>query len=233
MNTGSLRETYTADHEVDPAAESFPLLEAWLGQRDILGRIETGWVPTVAGVLVYGIEPRRLVPGAFVEFVRYAGDDFDSSVVARKTISGSLPDQLDALWTQLSNHLAEVPVEMSGIRSPYLPEYPLDTLRELARNLVQHRLYDGTNAPGRVSWLEDRIVFSNPGALFGRASEGEFGEHSDYRNPTVTRLLVELGYVERLGRGISLVRSSLRKNGNPDFAVDSDGFVTVTVRRRG
>jgi len=167
-----------------------------------------------------------------VEFARYAGPDFDAPVASRKTIAGGLPDQLDALWAQLQANAAEIPGESHGIRSPFLPLYPLDALKELARNLVQHRLYEGTNAPGRVSWLSDQIVFNNPGSRFGRASEGDFGEHSDYRNPTITRFLAERGYVERLGWGIRLVRTLLARNSNPPLEVQTDGFTTVLVRRR-
>jgi ATP-dependent DNA helicase RecG len=134
------------------------------------------------------------------------------------------------LWAQLSAHLVSLPVAAEGIRTVYRPEYPLEALRELARNLVQHRLYEGTHAPGRVEWFNHRIVFSNPGGPFGQAGEGEFGSHADYRNPTITRWLVELGYVEQLGRGIRLVKRMLAQNGNPDLAVEIDGFTSVTVR---
>ena len=75
----------------------------------------------------------------------------------------------------------------------------------------------------------DRIEFSNPGGPYGRASEGEFGGHSDYRNPGIIRLLANEGYVERLGRGI---RSQLKKNGNPDLRVETDGYTRVIVERQ-
>lgn len=226
-----LKEQYLMERAEDAVPDSFPDYESWLGQREILRHSEAGWIPTVAGVLIFGISPHRFVPGAVIEFVRYAGADYDSPVARRKTIIGSLPSQLDALWAQLESQVAEVPAPIEGIRSPFVPLYPLEGLKELARNLVQHRLYEGTNAPARVTWLDDRVVFNNPGARFGRASEGAFGDHSDYRNPTITRFLVELGYVERLGRGIRLVRKQLEKMGSPPLEAETDGFTTVTLRR--
>jgi len=228
----ALKEQYLVEKGEDTTPDSFPSFEAWLGQREILRRPPAGWTPTVAGLLVFGISPHRFIPGAIIEFVRYAGNDFESPVARRKTITGSLPVQLDTLWAQLESQIAEVPAKDQGIRSPFVSLYPLEGLKELARNLVQHRLYEGTNAPARVAWLDDRVVFSNPGSRFGRAGEGDFGEHSDYRNPTITRFLVELGYVERLGRGIRLVRSQLEKMGSPPLEAETDGFTTVTIRRR-
>lgn len=226
-----LRPMYEAAREGDHDPESFPGLESWLTRKD-LGRAHHGvWTPNAAAVLLFGETPQTFFPGAVVEFVRYGGADVEAPVAARKTITGTLPDQLEALWAQLNAHLASVPAAVEGIRTPYRPEYPVEALRELARNLVQHRLYEGVNAPGRVEWFDDRIVFSNPGGPFGHASEGEFGSHADYRNPTITRWLVELGYVEQLGRGIRLVRRMLANNGNPDLEVETDGFTIVTARK--
>jgi ATP-dependent DNA helicase RecG len=226
----ALREQHLVEKCGDTAPETFPDFDAWLGQREILRRSPSGWSPTVAGMLVFGISPHRFIPGAIVEFVRYAGIDFESPIARRKTITGSLPVQLDTLWAQLESQIAEVPAGDEGIRSPFGPLYSLEGLKDLARNLVQHRLYEGTDAPARVAWLDDRVVFINPGSRFGQAREGVFGEHSDYRNPTITRFLVELGYVERLGRGIRLVRRQLEKMGSPALEVETDGFTTVTIR---
>lgn len=232
LNEIALGDDYAALRSADRESETYPSLESWLTQREVLRKVGECWVPTAAGVLVHGLEPHKHIPAAILEFVRYAGTDFDAPVVVRKTITGSLPTQLDALWAQLQAHTTDLPGQVEGVRSPFYPEYPLETLKELARNMVQHRLYEGTNAPGRISWLQDRIVFNNPGHPYGRATEGEFGENSDYRNPTLTRFLVERGYVERLGRGILLARKALAKNGNPPLEIETNGFTSVTVRKR-
>jgi len=227
-----LRGEYEAAKETNGAPETFPSFESWLTQRE-LGKVVRGtWTPNHAAILVYGQNPQGFVPGAYIEFVRYRGVDVSGALVSRRTITGTLPDQLDSAWSLLSANIGDVPAAPEGIRQGYVPEYPLEALKELARNMVQHRQLDATHAPGRIEWFDDRIEFSNPGHPFGRASEGEFGEHSDYRNPGVTRLLAQLGYVERLGRGIRLVRSLLERNGNPPIEVQTDGFTRVTVTRR-
>jgi ATP-dependent DNA helicase RecG len=125
-----------------------------------------------------------------------------------------------------------VPDEGAGIRAGFVPNYPAEALKELLRNLVQHRSYEGTNAPGRVEWFVDRIEFSNPGGPFGQAAQGEFGSHSDYRNPLVTKRLTDSGHVQQLGRGVQRARIQLEKNGNPPMEVETDGFTRVIVRRR-
>jgi ATP-dependent DNA helicase RecG len=217
-----LRMEFGASLGLAVSPEESPQLEPWLRQRGIVRRRDGGWEPTGAGVLVYGIDPQSYVPWAIVEFTRYAGDSIEAPIISRKIISGRLPDQLRGSWTQLQANLVSVAAPADGVRSPYVPEYPLEALKELARNLVQHRMYEGTNAPSRVTWFDDRIEMTNPGGPFGQANEGEFGEHSDYRNPTITRLLVDLGYVERLGGGVQRARALLAANGNPGLDVETE-----------
>lgn len=231
LSEAELAPLHLAAKESYPDIESFPALSKWLSSKDLGREIEGRWTPNAAAILLFGSDPQGQFPGAKIEFARYAGEDSEAPVVARRTILGTLGRQLDALWAQLEANLANVPASPAGIRTPYRPEYPLNALKELARNLVQHRLYEGTNAPGRVEWYSDRVVFKNPGGPFGQAGQGEFGTHSDYRNPTITRWLVELGYVEQLGRGVRLVRRALQENGNPPLQVETDGFTTVTLRR--
>jgi ATP-dependent DNA helicase RecG len=224
-----LRAQYLSLRDDDPSADTFPPFDAWLKQRELGAYVEGVFRPNAAALLVYGREPQRFFPGARIEFVRYGGTEIDAPVASRKVIGGALPTQLLTLWEQIKAHNVDVPVAPQGIQEAFRPAYPEEALREFARNLVQHRLYDGTNAPGRVEWYDDRIVFSNPGGPYGQASEGEFGAHSEYRNPTLTLHLFETGFVQRLGRGVRVARKHLEKNGNPPLQTENDGFTNVTV----
>ncbi len=191
-----MHDQYDLSREADLNEESFPEFEKWLAQRNMARLADDRWIPTAAAILVHGVDPLTYFPGARVEFARYDGDDVDAPVISRRPVTGDLPSQLDTIWAQLNANNAEVAARDEGIRTIYAPEYPIEALKELARNLVQHRLYEGTNAPGRVSWFRDRIEFYNPGRPFGLASEGEFGTHADYRNPTIGGLLVDQGHVD-------------------------------------
>jgi ATP-dependent DNA helicase RecG len=231
LDTRALDEQYALAREGVDDGDVFPSFESWLTQIQLGSVVRGTWTPNPAALLVFGKSPQSYLSGAIVEFVRYAGDDVDAAPSWRRTAAGTLPQQLEVLWAQLSAHVTAVPGASEGIRSPFVDEYPVAALKELARNLVQHRQYEGTNAPGRIEWYDDRIEFFNPGGPFGRASEGEFGSHSDYRNPIITDWLKQLGYIEQLGRGIRLVGKYLTRNGNPPIEVEVNGFTRVTVRR--
>nr|VFJ93417.1 MAG: ATP-dependent DNA helicase RecG [Candidatus Kentron sp. LFY] len=230
LDERTLLSRYETARDDDVDEDTFPDFEAWLTQKQLGRKAEGAWRPNPAALLIFGMNPQSFFPGAIIEFVRYEGVGIESPIVSRKTISGTLTDQLDVVWTQLNANVVEKPMGDNGIRLEFRFDYPVEALEELARNMVQHRLFEGTNAPARIEWYEDRIEFRNPGGPFGHASEGEFGETSDYRNPVITGKLVEQGYVQRLGRGIRRVRKLLEKNGNPPLEVDIDGYTRVIVK---
>ena len=98
-----------------------------------------------------------------------------------------------------------------------------------------HRTYEQTNAPVRITWLNDRIEIISPGGPFGAVTQESFGRPGvvDYRNPNLAEALRALGYVQRFGVGIATARRLLAENGNPPPEFDvSDGFIQTTIRKR-
>lgn len=115
------------------------------------------------------------------------------------------------------------------------PEYPINALRQLVRNAILHRTYESTHAPIRIYWYSDRVEIHNPGGLFGQVTPENFGTPgiTDYRNPHLAEAMKTLGYIQRFGMGIALVRGEMVKNGNPppEFDISGSQNVLVTLRR--
>lgn len=189
-------------------------------------------VPTTAGILVLGRDPRSWLPGAYIQFVRYAGTEVTDTIRDQKEIDGSLSELLRRLDEVLEANIAQR-TDLSVGSTVVRPDYPTLALKELARNAVIHRNYDGTNAPVRLTWFDDRVEITNPGGPFGAVSIANFGrpEATDYRNPVLASAAKDLGYVQRFGSGIPRARLALQRNGNPTpaFHVEAD-FVHVTIR---
>lgn len=214
----------------DPA--TFPSFTEWLVRQELGRIVDKRFAPNASAVLLHGKDPQTRFPGAIIDVARYGGVDVDAPVVDRLRATGTLPNQLEVVRRRLATGMVERPTEKRGMIEAFEPEYPLPALEELLRNMVQHRAYDVTHAPSRIEWFDDRIVFTNPGGPYGQAGQGEFGEHSDYRNPTLTRHLAALGFVQQLGRGVRRVRSLLSKHGHPPLMVEVDGYTRITVGRR-
>lgn len=191
-------------------------------------------VPTVAGALVLGNEPTRWLGGAYVQFVRVQGAELRDPIVVREQISGPLPRVLGRIDDLISAHVRVATTVVGTTRETRAPDFPSAALQQLVRNAVIHRDY-ATDAPVTWTWFSDRVEIYNPGGLFGRVTPPSFGHIGgiDYRNPVVAAVMYELGFAQRLGVGIQLIRKACADNGNPppEFAFGANSF-GVTVRTR-
>jgi len=185
----------------------------------------------VLGLLVVGLDPSAALPGAYLQFVRYEGDDEASNVIDQEELRGNLIGQLDILGRLLAANTKTAVREVGGLRQEARSEYPLHALRELVLNAITHRDYESFNAPVRIAWFNGRVEVTSPGGPYGVVTKETFGERNDYRNPALAAAMKHLGYVNRFGRGITLVRVALERNGNPpaEFQVE-DTYWSVTVR---
>jgi len=190
--------------------------------------------PTVTAILVIGREPRRWLPGAYIQFRRVDGRELLDAVIDHREVAGTVADQLRQMDEIVRLHVAHSAAVGGPLRVD-TPDYPEEALRQLIRNAVIHRSYEGTNSPARVTWFSDRVEIQSPGGLYGHVTRQTFGRPgvTDYRNPTLAEALKALGFVERFGVGFAIVRQALEKNGNPELELTvEDAHVLATVRRR-
>lgn len=185
----------------------------------------------VLGLLVVGLDPPARIPGAYVQFVRYEGTDEASNVLDHEEVRGNLVGQLVLLGRLLTANIRTSLREEAELRQSDRPEYPLNALRELVLNALTHRDYATYNAPVRALWFDDRVEITSPGGPYGVVTSDTFDERTDYRNPNLAAAMKYLGYVNRFGRGIALVRAALERNSSPQahFQVE-DTYWSVTVR---
>jgi ATP-dependent DNA helicase RecG len=191
--------------------------------------------PTVVGILALGKSPRTWVPSAYVQFLRIRGTQWGDPVVDEQEIDGNLATMLRRLDDKLKASLAVSVDFTSGTTTEVrAASYPLSALQQLTRNAVMHRTYEGTNAPVRVYWFDDRIEINNPGGPYGAVTEENFGRPgvNDYRNPVLAGVLKTLGFVQRFGFGIAEARRALLANGNsaPEFHAKPT-LVLATIRK--
>lgn len=170
--------------------------------------------PTYAGLLVFGKDPRSFVPGAYVQFLRFAGLDLAAPVKTSQTFGGPLIEVLTGVEQVLKINVLTARVPDEGLRMRDEPDYPHTALRELVFNAITHRTYESGNAPVRINWFDDRVEIQSPGGLYGQVTPENFGRVSDYRNPTLGEAMKVLGFVDKFGSGISKTQRALASNGN-------------------
>lgn len=189
--------------------------------------------PTVLGILALGSDPRRYLPGAYIQFLRLDGIELTDPIKDQKEIDGPLTDMLGELNEVFAAHISVATFVTGQEVETQCPDYPIDALRQLAYNAVLHRVYEATHTPVKIYWFSDRIEISSPGGPFGLVNEKNFGTGvTDYRNPHLAEAMKNLGYVQKFGLGIQMARKSLEKNGNPPPAFEvNEAYVLVTIRR--
>lgn len=191
--------------------------------------------PTVTGLLAVGRDPLRFVGGAYIQFLRVDGLELTDAIQDRKVIDGPIPRLIEQLDDVLKAHNSVSSDFTSGPTEVNEPEYPIVALQQIARNAVMHRVYEGTNAPIRITWFRDRIEILSPGGPYGNVTSENFGQPgiTDYRNRHIAEVMSNLGYVQRFGVGIATARREMQKNGNPpiDFVVSSSHVLAILRRR--
>lgn len=192
--------------------------------------------PTVVGVLTLGKSPRTWVPCAYVEFLRILGTEWGDPVADNSgEIDGTLDMVLRRLDEKIKATLATAVDFTSGSTTEQrASSYPFSALQQIVRNAVMHRTYEGTNAPVRVYWFNDRIEVISPGGPFGMVTPANFGRPgaSDYRNPAIASVLKSLGFVQRFGFGIAEARRAMAQNGNPAPEFQAEANVVMATLRR-
>ncbi len=192
-------------------------------------------VPTVLGILVLSRKPTDFLAGAYVQFIRFQGEERDSHVLDAHRFDAPLADAVRDLDSVLSAYIRTSVEIGAGSTETRRPTYPLRALQELVRNGIMHRAYEGTHAPIHVSWFADRLEIISPGGPYGEVSEANFGQPglADYRNPNLADAMRVSGLVQRYGVGIPLARRELRDNNQPEPAFEVDQHhVRCTVRIR-
>ena len=169
--------------------------------------------PTHAGILLLAKDPLMWLPGAFVQYVRYAGPSHDSDILGERRFTGDLLNLLRELDAFLKGLPTTRPVATSLLGEENTSDYPAGALRELIMNAVMHRTYESSGFI-RILHFSDRIEISSPGPLFGEATRENFPRQTSYRNPVVAEMLKTLGFVNRFGRGVERAQAALAKNGN-------------------
>ena len=188
--------------------------------------------PTHAGAMLFARQPLRWIPGAWVQFVRWAGTTMADDVLDDTRFEGDLLSVLREIQAFIPLQTRSRPVAESVLRERTEVDYPAVAIRELLLNAIMHRSYE-SNAPVRFNWFDDRIEIQSPGGLYGMASPENFPAQTDYRNPVIAEAMATLGYVNMFGRGVIRAKEALRRNGNPeaDFTFEPS-HVLVTIRSK-
>jgi len=187
--------------------------------------------PTHAGILMFGNNPTHYLPGAYVQYVRFTGEDEVSDFDFERAFSGDLTTQM----REMSNFIKSQIVKkvLPGLGEKYQFNYAGSAIQELLYNAIIHRDYQ-SNAPIKFYEFSDKILISNAGGLYGKANSENFPTENDYRNPIIAEAAKNLGFVNQFNIGVKRAIVALVKNGNPEpkFKIDQPTSFEVIIYKK-
>jgi ATP-dependent DNA helicase RecG len=200
LNQGKLDE-YFRRYEINFQEE--PDKEQLLKNADIM---TDGGLVTVAGLLIFGINPQRHLRSAYISFAHFAGDNLDDVLIDKQDITGNLDHQIDTTLSIIKNNLLNPSIIVGAKRVETTYRYPDKIFRELLVNACAHRNYAIAGSQIRVFMFSDRIEFHSPGKLPNAITKEKLvvGVTAAV-NPIIIKFLNHLSYIDKLGRGIPIV----------------------------
>lgn len=203
-----------------------------LYRRGCLAKESSTFRPTVAGFLLFGREPQRLLPSAEILLARYSGAEMSDSFI-RETARGPLPEQIRVAEAFMASNMRKG-ARIGDFHREERPEYPMPAVREAIVNAIAHRDYAIRGEEIRVLMFNDRVEVYSPGRLPGHITVDNIVQERFARNEVIVQVLTDLGFVERLGYGIDRIIRLISEAGLPKplFRETANGF-RVTLRGAG
>ncbi len=208
-------------------------------------------VCSVAGLICFGINPRRFLRQAGLRVMAFSGDDkeyqalldvvLDAPLMGRWEVTESGQKQLvdegliekfsSAIEPFISQEAADIDENMRREKTFF---YPWEAIRETVINALVHR--DWTRSVDiEVTNYSDRLEVISPGKLQNSMTISKMvaGQRSP-RNTLIMEILRDYGYVDSRGMGVRTKVIPLMKQLNqvePVFEATDDYLKTVLPRK--
>lgn len=203
-------------------------------------RIRGGrYVPTVAGIVLFGETPDIFVPEHFVIAESFYGlpeDGMDlDQARTHKRISGPLHRTVNDIVSFYKKNAAKVPRVEGLERDEGAYEYPTEVVREAIINALIHRNYE-LPSPVTFRMFRNSIVVKSPGHILKPNTlerMREFDVTPVRRNPYIARAASKMKLMDLRGGGIPAMLSDMEAYQllRPRFDFE-DECVTVTLPGR-
>ena len=188
-------------------------------------------VPTVGGVLLFGVDRLKRFPDAFIRAGCFAGVD-KSQILDSAEITDYPVRAVEQAVAFVLRHTSRS-VQIEGLHGHAVHEVPVAALREAVVNAVVHADYGQRGATLRIAVFADRIEVENPGGLPpGLTLEDIQQGISKLRNRVMGRVFHELELIEQWGSGIQRMKTACIEAGLPEPVFQEIGTAfRVTLRR--
>ena len=209
--------------------------EAWtrlLVNTDLMYEDRGRSLPSAAGLLLFGVRPKKYLPQAGISAVAYSGSEKDYDARERAVLRGAavslFPEPLDQMWQPypglpptfseaggtVESGIIEQAMDfvrrnitiaawIDGGRRVERWDYPIEAIREAVVNAAAHRDYTISAMDIELSIYSDRLEIISPGRLPNTVTVDKMrAGYRASRNELIKEVLRDYGYVEATGLGV-------------------------------
>jgi ATP-dependent DNA helicase RecG len=191
-------------------------------------------VPTYGGIILFGINRRKLFPEAIIRCARFQGNE-RNIIIDQADIEIYPPLALEEAIKFIQRNTA-LRSEIKTLTRRDIPQYPLLALREAIMNAIVHADYAIKGVYLSIAIFDDRIEITNPGGLpFGFTLEKALAGSSRIRNRVIAKVFYRLKWIEQWGRGLTRIVKECADHGlvEPTFEEINNQFrVTLYGQQR-
>ena len=187
-----------------------------LTARGFVKRVEGREYLSNAAVLLFAKNIAQFYPNCRIRFLRYDGTfaqvGSDINIVRDTSIEFPLLRIIEETKSFIATQLREFTMlsEDSG-KFQVVPEYPEFAWLEGIVNAVTHREYALSGSFIKVSMYDDRLEIESPGRLPNIVTLANIKETRYSRNPRISRVLNEFGWVRELNEGVNRIYKDMAK----------------------
>ena len=224
-----------------PDREERPAWEKLLLNTELMVEDRHKNMATVGGLLLFGINPSRVLPQGGITAVAYPGPQKDYATIERAVLRGpivALRSNGDLLETGLieqaidfvrRNIATESEIDEHGQRRDRWKDYPLEAVREAIINAIVHRDYSISVTDIELSIYSDRLEVISPGRLPNTVTVEKMKQgYRASRNELMKEVLRDYRYIEASGLGVprKIITGMVQHNGiEPDLVEEEDRFM--------
>jgi ATP-dependent DNA helicase RecG len=194
-----------------------------------------GFVPNIAGALMFAKDPTSVIPGAYIRVRRYGGTEEQFGTVmnieADERFDGPLPLQLGEAERFIASQISNFTRLGPDGRFVTSPEYPREVWLEALVNAAVHRSYNLRNMPIFVKMFDDKLVVESPGSFLPPTTASTVYDAHNPRNPNLMWGLYYFDWVQCAFEGTRRMRDAMRSANLPDpiFSSKESGVFQVSV----
>ncbi len=204
--------------------------ESLMKSYGLIAREHQDYLPTFAGLLLFGHQPQQALSEAMIICSHFRGIS-GREAIASVDCEGTLFDQFEAAYTFLLKRLYKS-FTIKGVQREEQLEIPEVALREALLNALIHRNYH-IPGPVKIAIYDNRVEIFSPGTFPGSINAGNLLQGMTYlRNPAICKVFREAGYVEKLGTGFVTIFQSYKERGlSEPEVVQGDNFIKCILPR--